>query len=43
MLREEGGFEYKQSVVNTFLTIIEKIPESTEFGLIGKILKFLSQ
>ncbi|KAH3745815.1 coatomer subunit gamma [Pelomyxa schiedti] len=33
MLREEGGFEYKQVVVETFFTIISSIPDALEFGL----------
>jgi len=33
MLREEGGAEYKGSIVSTMLTIIEKVPESTDVAL----------
>ncbi len=33
MLREEGGFEYKRSIVNTIIIIIEENPEAKESGL----------
>jgi len=33
MLREDGGFEYKQSIVNTIISIIEENPEAKEAGL----------
>eukprot|EP01123_Difflugia_compressa_P014190 TRINITY_DN709_c1_g1_i1.p1 TRINITY_DN709_c1_g1~~TRINITY_DN709_c1_g1_i1.p1 ORF type:complete len:650 (-),score=137.94 TRINITY_DN709_c1_g1_i1:113-1846(-) len=33
MLRDEGGFEYKSSIVSTILTIIEKVPQSTDMAL----------
>ncbi|KAI1283188.1 Coatomer subunit gamma-2 [Halotydeus destructor] len=33
MLREEGGFEYKRSIVDTIINIIEDNPESKEAGL----------
>lgn len=33
MLREDGGYEYKRSIVNTIITIIEDNPEAKEAGL----------
>ena len=33
MLREEGGYEYKRSIVNTIIIIIEENPEAKESGL----------
>jgi coatomer protein complex subunit gamma len=33
MLREEGGFQYKQAIVNTIITIIEENPDVKESGL----------
>lgn len=33
MLREDGGFEYKQAIVNTIISIIEENPEAKEVGL----------
>lgn len=33
MLREDGGFDYKHSIVNTIITIIEDNPEAKETGL----------
>ena len=33
MLREEGGFDYKRSIVNTIIIIIEENPEAKESGL----------
>ncbi len=33
MLREEGGYEYKQAIVNTIIAIIEENPEAKESGL----------
>ncbi|RWS30904.1 Coatomer subunit gamma-2-like protein [Leptotrombidium deliense] len=33
MLREEGGFEYKKSIVDTIINIIEDNPEAKEVGL----------
>lgn len=33
MLREEGGYEYKKSIVDTIISIIEDNPEAKEAGL----------
>lgn len=33
MLREEGGFEYKKSIVNTIITIIDDNGDGKEAGL----------
>eukprot|EP01119_Soliformovum_irregulare_P006120 TRINITY_DN1789_c0_g1_i1.p1 TRINITY_DN1789_c0_g1~~TRINITY_DN1789_c0_g1_i1.p1 ORF type:complete len:880 (+),score=318.49 TRINITY_DN1789_c0_g1_i1:276-2642(+) len=33
ILRDEGGFEYKKSIVETILTVINDIPDSKEAGL----------
>eukprot|EP00276_Gloeochaete_wittrockiana_P011671 CAMPEP_0184373074 /NCGR_PEP_ID=MMETSP1089-20130417/164288_1 /TAXON_ID=38269 ORGANISM="Gloeochaete wittrockiana, Strain SAG46.84" /NCGR_SAMPLE_ID=MMETSP1089 /ASSEMBLY_ACC=CAM_ASM_000445 /LENGTH=897 /DNA_ID=CAMNT_0026715973 /DNA_START=26 /DNA_END=2719 /DNA_ORIENTATION=+ len=33
ILREEGGFEYKKSIVDSILTLINEIPEAKEPGL----------
>jgi coatomer protein complex subunit gamma len=33
MLRDEGGYEYKKSIVDTIITIIEDNPEAKELGL----------
>jgi coatomer protein complex subunit gamma len=33
ILRDEGGFEYKKTIVNTILVVIKDIPESKEAGL----------
>jgi coatomer protein complex subunit gamma len=33
MLRDEGGFEYKRKIVDTFLEIIQIIPDAKERGL----------
>jgi len=33
ILRDEGGFEFKKSVVETILSVIQDIPESKELGL----------
>uniref|UniRef100_A0A6B2KXP1 Coatomer subunit gamma n=1 Tax=Arcella intermedia TaxID=1963864 RepID=A0A6B2KXP1_9EUKA len=33
MLRDEGGFEFKSSIVTTILNIIEKVPQSTDLAL----------
>lgn len=33
MLREDGGYDYKQSIVDTIITIIEENPEAKEAGL----------
>jgi coatomer protein complex subunit gamma len=33
MLREEGGYDYKRSIVNTIIVIIEENPEAKESGL----------
>jgi coatomer protein complex subunit gamma len=35
MLREEGGFQYKQAIVNTIITIIEENPDVKESGNIN--------
>jgi coatomer subunit gamma len=32
MLRDEGGFEYKKSIVDTLITIVEENPEAKELG-----------
>jgi coatomer protein complex subunit gamma len=32
-LREEGSYDYKRSIVDTIITIIEQIPESKEYGV----------
>lgn len=32
MLRDEGGFEYKKSIVDTLVTIVEENPEAKELG-----------
>jgi coatomer subunit gamma len=32
-LREEGGFEFKKTIVDSILGIMERIPESKELGL----------
>jgi coatomer subunit gamma len=34
MLREEGGYEFKRSIVEALLTLITKIPEAREAGLL---------
>jgi hypothetical protein len=33
-LRDEGGLEYKRSIVEAILTIINTIPEAKEAGMI---------
>lgn len=33
ILRDEGGFQYKQALVNAILTIIEQRPDAKEIGL----------
>jgi coatomer protein complex subunit gamma len=33
MLREDGGYDYKKSIINTIITIIEENPEAKEIGL----------
>lgn len=33
MLRDEGGFDYKKSIVDTIITIIEENPEAKEIGM----------
>ena len=33
MLREEGGLEYKTSIADTIITIIEENPDAKENGL----------
>ena len=33
ILREEGGFEYKKSIVECILRIIQEIPEAKDAGL----------
>eukprot|EP01125_Pyxidicula_operculata_P013280 TRINITY_DN4391_c0_g1_i1.p2 TRINITY_DN4391_c0_g1~~TRINITY_DN4391_c0_g1_i1.p2 ORF type:complete len:805 (-),score=190.65 TRINITY_DN4391_c0_g1_i1:2803-5217(-) len=33
MLREEGGLDYKSAIVSTILSIIEKVPSSTDVAL----------
>lgn len=33
MLREDGGYDYKRSIVNTIIAIIEENPEAKEAGL----------
>lgn len=33
ILREEGGFEYKKSIVNAILALIQDIPDAREAGL----------
>ncbi|KAH7700508.1 gamma-coatomer protein, partial [Aphelenchoides avenae] len=33
MLRDEGGFDYKKSIVDTIITIIEENPDAKELGL----------
>ncbi|KAE9556241.1 hypothetical protein FO519_000580 [Halicephalobus sp. NKZ332] len=33
MLRDEGGFEYKKSIVDTIISVINENPESKELGL----------
>jgi len=33
ILRDEGGFEYKKTIVETILVLIKEIPESKEAGL----------
>lgn len=33
MLREEGGFDYKASIADTIITIIEDNPDAKETGL----------
>lgn len=32
MLRDEGGFEYKKSIVDTLITIVEDNPDAKELG-----------
>jgi len=32
-LREEGGFKYKEAIVDAMLTIVKEVPESLEVGL----------
>lgn len=33
VLREDGGFEYKKSIVEAILQLIREIPEAKEMGL----------
>lgn len=33
MLREEGGFEYKKTIVNTIIAIVDENGEAKEAGL----------
>lgn len=33
-LREEGGFEFKKTIVNAILSLIDKIPDAAEYGLL---------
>lgn len=33
MLRDDGGFEYKKSIVDTIMTIIEENPDAKDTGL----------
>jgi coatomer protein complex subunit gamma len=33
-LREEGGFEFKKTIVNSIITLIKAVPESTEISLL---------
>jgi len=41
MLREEGGLEYKASIADTIIAIIEENPEAKEIGwLYLKIICF---
>lgn len=32
-LREEGGYDYKKSIVDTIITVLEKIPDAKEHGI----------
>ena len=34
LLREEGGFEFKQKVIHVIMAIIDQIPESKEIGML---------
>lgn len=33
-LREEGGFEFKRSIVNTIISLMKQVPETTESSLL---------
>ena len=33
VLREDGGFDYKKSIVEAILAIIREIPDAKEMGL----------
>ena len=41
MLRDEGGLDYKASIADTIITIIESNPEAKETGNNIKCLKSL--
>ena len=40
VLREDGGFEYKRSIVDAILAILHEIPEAKEAGL-GQLSEFI--
>lgn len=40
VLREDGGFEYKRSIVDAILAILHEIPEAQEAGL-GQLSEFI--
>jgi len=40
VLREEGGFEFKKSIVESILVLITQIPEAKEAGL-GHLCEFI--